>query len=94
MELNDRAVTNNNDRLKILATVARVVDDFIDSRPNAIIYVKGSTLSRIRLYQMAIAMFWLEINQRYEVLGRTKDEWIFFRKGMNFEEFLVYRKIV
>jgi hypothetical protein len=94
MELNDRSVTNNNDRLKVLATVAKVVDDFINSRPNAIIYVKGSTLSRIRLYQMAIAAFWLEISIRYVVLGKTKDEWIFFRKGVNFEEFLVYRKIV
>jgi hypothetical protein len=35
--LDDRSVSNNNDRLQILITVAKVVTEFMESNPSAII---------------------------------------------------------
>ena len=92
-EIDDKAISNNGDRLKILNTVASAIADFIEQRPNAIILAKGSTLSRVRLYQMAISSFWSRISQQYEIYGKTSGQWIPFRKGVNFEEFLLFRKI-
>ena len=91
--MNDNVISNNGDRLIILRTVASAIADFIAQRPDAIILAKGSTLSRVRLYQMAISSSWSIINQEYEIYGKTKEEWIPFQKGMNFEEFLLFKKI-
>ena len=91
--LNDRSVSNNNDQLKVLNTVAKATKDFLEFRPGAFILMRGSTSSRIRLYQMTIATFWHDINQQYELYGKFGEEWISFRKGLNFEEFMIFRKI-
>ena len=72
-KINDLAVTNNKDREKILATVAATVLDFIKRFPDAIIYAKGSTLARTRLYQIGIAAHWDEIGSVLYVYGYEKD---------------------
>ncbi len=50
------AVTNNADKDKVpqRATVAATVIDFMKAHPDATLIATGSTLSRARLYQMAI----------------------------------------
>jgi hypothetical protein len=53
-KINDIVVTNNNDSHKVLATVAATVHDFTIQYPKAIIFAKGSTHSRTRLYRMGI----------------------------------------
>ena len=60
--INDLVVTNNKDREKVLATVAGTVLDFTKQFPDAIVYAKGSTLARTRLYQIGIAANWDEID--------------------------------
>ena len=59
--MNDRVVTNNHDRQKVLATVADTVIDFTKCHSNVFIFAQGSTSARTRLYQMGIASFWNEI---------------------------------
>lgn len=54
-KLDDLSVTNNNDREKVLATVAAVVLEFLNNFPDMMVYVEGSTPSRTRLYQIGIA---------------------------------------
>ena len=41
--INDRAITNNGDTEKILATVVSTVYTFINKNPTAYIYAEGST---------------------------------------------------
>lgn len=91
--IDDLVISNNNDRLKVLKTVAEAVADFIKFRPKAIILIKGSTLSRTRLYQMGMSFFWLEISQLYEIYGNLGREWLPFRKGVNYERFMIFKKI-
>jgi hypothetical protein len=91
--LDDRAITNNDDRLKVLNTVAAAIVDFLSFRPTAIILVKGSSLSRVRLYQMMIASIWSNIHQQFEVYGRMGREWAPFQIGLNYEEFILFKKI-
>jgi len=42
---------------------------------------------------MGIALTWSEIKERYEVWGKRANKWSPFEKGVNYEEFLVFRKI-
>jgi len=89
----DRAISDNGDYLKVLHTVAKVVQNFINLWPKAIIQIKGSSLSRTRLYQMGIASFWLEVSHEFNILGELNGDWIPFKKGVNYTGFLVFRKI-
>lgn len=52
--LSDRARSNNEDRDKVLATVAFTMIEFMQYHPEATVLVRGSTPSRTRLYQMGI----------------------------------------
>ncbi|HEY4109725.1 DUF6934 family protein, partial [Puia sp.] len=91
--IDDRAITNNGDHRIILRTVAEAIEKFVNSYPQAIILLRGSTASRSRLYQMGISSAWLEISSRYDVWGRRNADWSSFAKGVNYEEFLVFKKI-
>src|SRR5579872_3035833 len=79
--IDDRIVSNHGDREIVLHTVADAVVKFIEQRPLAIILIKGSTPSRVRLYQIGIRAYWLQIKERYEVLGKWKGEWTPFQIG-------------
>ena len=91
-EMNDRITTNNNDRQKVLATVADTIFDFTKNHPGCLIFAQGSTESRTRLYQMGIAAFWEEVNSSFVVLGYYNEGWEAFEKGTNYEAFLIKRK--
>jgi hypothetical protein len=61
--------------------------------PNALVLVKGSSLSRTRLYQMTINSFWPLINRQFMLYGKIGDDWLPFKKGANDEEFMLFKKI-
>ena len=90
--LDDRSVSNNDDRLKVLHTVAAAIIDFLEDRHQSIILIKANTLSRARLYQIMISSIWSAIERQYEVYGKRENDWIPFRKGLNYVEFLVFKK--
>lgn len=92
-KLNDRVISNNNDREKILATVASSVLEFIEHYPDAIVYAEGSTPSRTRLYQMGISAYFFEITQWLEVYGFRFGNWEAFQLGQNYEAFAVKIKM-
>lgn len=89
-DVDDQINTNNDDRQKVLATVAETVVDFLVVYPHAVIFAEGSTASRTRLYQMNILSYWKEIKQgSYIVQGYVNGSWQPFEKGINFEAFII-----
>ncbi len=91
-KVDDLSVSNNKDRDKVLSTVAGIVHDFMESRPRTIILAVGSTKSRTRLYQMSICSFWPDINSIYNVYGKLNEEWLTFKKNVNYNGFLLFKK--
>ena len=87
----DTVVTNNNDSLKVLSTIAACVHDFTVKYPNALIFMKGSTHSRTRLYRRAITTNWSLINDDYVVYGQMEDGWEEFVFGEDYVAFLIHR---
>ncbi|HEY4337984.1 MAG TPA: hypothetical protein VGM89_18870, partial [Puia sp.] len=67
--IDDRVVSNNGDPRIILLVVAGIVDKFVNLYPQAIIFIKGSSASRTRLYQMGITSAWSEIREKYDIWG-------------------------
>lgn len=87
--IDDQIVSGNQDAQKILNTVAFAVCDFMKENPTAIVFAEGSTPSRTRLYQMNISAFLEEINEYFEVSGYVDGAWQSFRKGINYQSFLL-----
>lgn len=90
--IDDRIVTNNMDRQKVLSTVAAVILDFLNERPGSYLYAKGSTPGRTRLYQMGINLVFEEIKDKLTVYGEIKGHWKKFSKGINYDSFLLKSK--
>jgi hypothetical protein len=67
--INDRVVTNNGDMDKVLATVANAAAQFTDVYPEALIFARGSTASRTRLYRIQISRHIARLGQRFEIIG-------------------------
>ncbi len=91
-EINDTVITNNGDSQKVLATVASTVYAFTDKHPDSWIHVKGSNTARTRLYRIGITNNLLEIKKDYHVFGLKDDQWHEFRKGNEYQAFLIQRK--
>jgi hypothetical protein len=92
-QIDDRIITNNGDRDKVLATVAATVLEFTDRYPGTFVYAKGSTPGRTRLYQIGIACNWEEIHRHVHVYGVTKENYLeLFQKSINYEAFIILRK--
>ena len=54
--IDDLAVTNNNDRDKVLATLASIVVYFSKQFPRSLVFAQGSTPARTRLYRIGITL--------------------------------------
>ncbi len=91
-QINDKIITDNGDRDKVLATVAATVYAFTDKYPDSWVYLTGSTKSRTRLYRMGISRFFEELNKDFEVYGPLDESWEEFKPNKEFEGFLVRRK--
>ncbi|RPD42813.1 DUF6934 family protein [Chitinophaga barathri] len=91
-EIDDLTTSNNNDRDKILATVAATVVAYTSRHGQLPIYFQGSTAARTRLYQMGINANLAEIQKLFEIRGLLNRRWLAFVPGVNFEAFLAIRK--
>ena len=87
--IDDKARSNNNDRDKVIATVASTVIDFIKHYPYAQLFAKGSTPARTRLYQIGILANWHEISQLLILEGFIDGDWYPIEKHRNYQAFLV-----
>lgn len=91
-KVNDSIASNNNDRDKVLATVANTINDFCDRYGNNYIYAEGSNKARTRLYQISISRLLEKINGNFDIYG-VKDKYAAnFARNVNYEGFLIKRK--
>lgn len=95
-KIDDISVSDNGDRNKILATLAKVIDQYTRKYPERLIYFRGSSKARTRLYRMAIALNLDELSETFEIYMEVDSagEFVPFRKDMEINAFLIKRKIV
>ncbi|WP_298708761.1 hypothetical protein [Chitinophaga sp.] len=91
--LNDMVRSNNNDRDKVLASVARIISIFLGKFPNAYVEVAGSTSSRTRLYQMKLLARLQQINEQYMLQGYTNGHWENFQTGRKYTTLSITTKM-
>ena len=91
-KIDDSVRSNNDDRDKVLATVGSSVIDFIRHHPQAIIFAKGITPGKTRLYQMGINTNWNEVAELFDVEGLNKGNWEPFEANKNYQAFTLKLK--
>ncbi len=90
--IDDRVVSDNQDRDKVLATVAKAVIIFINRHPKANVFFRGSTEVRTRLYQIAIGKYLDELSKDFDIQGYLDKSWQFYEKNVTYSAFLISRK--
>ena len=91
-KINDLSVTNNQDRDKVLRTVASSVLHFFDRYPNAQILFQGSTPARTRLYIGQISKHWSEVENHVVVEGLTSQNWESFQRNGRYKALSITKK--
>ncbi|SHG73305.1 hypothetical protein SAMN05444388_10476 [Flavobacterium johnsoniae] len=95
--LDDSTITDNGDRNIILATVAKSVYLFTEKYPERMIFFKGSTLGRTRLYRRAISINLEELSETFAIFGAIINEFgnvtsVPFKTNGDFLGFIIKRK--
>lgn len=95
--LDDSVITDNGDRNLILSTVASSVYIFTEKYPEKIVFFKGSTLARTRLYRRAISINLEELSETFTIFGSIKNEFgnvisVPFKPNGDFFGFIIKRK--
>lgn len=93
-DIDDLSISDNGDRNKILATVAVVVTFYTGQYPERMIYFKGSSKERTRLYRIAIGLNLDELAETFDIFVEVdqQDQFIPFQKNMEINAFLIKRK--
>ncbi len=90
--VSDLSISNNKDMPQVLATVLQAIDYFFSKNTTAKILIQGSTKSRTRLYQIAIAKYLSQIEHKYLLWGFIKENIECFATGRNYDGFIVENK--
>ncbi|GAA3769229.1 DUF6934 family protein [Flavobacterium ginsengiterrae] len=95
--LDDSVITNNGDRNVILATVAQSIYIFTEKYPEKMVFFKGSTLGRTRLYRRVITINLEELSKTFLIFGAIKNETgnvinVPFKSNKDFFGFILKRK--
>jgi hypothetical protein len=92
-QIDDVAISNNGDSEKVLATVVATIYAFTDKYPDAWVYATGSTKARTRLYRMGISKHFEDAKKHFFIYGQVHGEWESFETGVDYEAFVVKRKL-
>jgi hypothetical protein len=90
--IDDRVVTDNQDREKIIATVACTVILFLNHHPKSFVVFRGTNAVRNRLYQMAINKYLDELSETFDIKGAFDKKWQSYEKNVNYSAFLISLK--
>lgn len=91
-EENDLSITDNGDLHQIMATVMKAILLFLDKHPEKVIYIKGNTESRTRLYQISINKVYPDLQHELFILGQQNENWHDFKVNESFDSFLIAKK--
>lgn len=72
----DITESNNNDLITIMATIFKIVDDFLNTKPNSFVIFRGSDIRRQRLYRIIISRELAKIQEKFEVRGIIDNEMV------------------
>ena len=92
-DIDDGVRTNNSDMVKVLATVAEAVHKFTTQYPGCLVFFRGSSESRTRLYRIAISRNYAELSHGFKIFGYINGQAVPFYPTRQFDGFIVQRRL-
>jgi hypothetical protein len=96
IDLDDLVESKNGDMEKIIATVAHSAYIFSQKYPDRLIFFRGSTPVRTRLYRSAISREFVELSKTFEIYGAEVEgnaiKNVSFDNNKNFFGFYIKKK--
>lgn len=90
--LSDISETRNGDMKTVLATVGRIISDFLTKNPSNIILLQGSDSRRQRLYRIVIGRELNKISEVFEIFGVNEEIISRFEINHFYEFYLIKKK--
>jgi hypothetical protein len=72
-DVDDKVMTNNQDVVKVIGTVAKVTYEFFDNYPDAIIVIKPVDEKRKKLYNIVFQRHYNALKEEFHILGINND---------------------
>ena len=85
----DLVVTNNQDLRTVMATVMRILDDFLNRFPDKTVFFQGSDDRRTRLYRIVISRELHLIQKQFKVFGLIDEQAELFSANRPYEGFYI-----
>ena len=73
-DVDDKVMTNNQDVVKVIGTVAKVTYDFFDNHPDAIVVIKPVDEKRKKLYNIVFQRHYAFIKEKFLINGSINKE--------------------
>jgi hypothetical protein len=83
--------TKNKDMKTVLATVMKIIQDFLDKNATAIVLFKGSEEKRQRLYRIIVNREIKVLQQSFRIFGSIDNEIELFQANREYNFFLIIK---
>lgn len=91
-DLSDISVTNNKDLRTVLATVIKIIEEFLTTRKNCFIVFRGSDERRQSLYKNVMSRELTAISRKFQVWGGIENDIEQFLLDREYEYYLIKMK--
>ena len=71
--VDDKAESNNEDIVKVLATIIHILQNFLAGNPHAKVFFIGSTAQRTEVYRLILARHFKELSKTYWITALKED---------------------
>ena len=88
-ELSNISESRNNDMPIILSTIFKIIDEFLNNNPQAVLLFKGSEERRHRLYRIIIGKEYKNISSKFRIFGFNDGFISAFESNQKYEYFLI-----
>lgn len=91
-EESDSTITDNQDLRLVMATVMRILEDFLRRFPLHRVYFTGNDERKIRLYRIVIGREIFQLRSKFIVLGQIGSRFEYFEANRPYTAFIVSTK--
>ncbi|WP_064197927.1 MULTISPECIES: DUF6934 family protein [Emticicia] len=91
-KMSDVSVTNNDDLRTVLATVIKIIEDFLNKNQDRFVVFRGSDDRRQRLYRIVIGRELELLQQNFQIWGVVDNELTIFELNKEMDFYLIGKK--
>jgi hypothetical protein len=92
-KMSDVSVTNNDDLRTVIATVFKIIEDFLNKNQDRFVIFKGSDDRRQRLYRIVIGRELELLQQNFQIWGVVDNEITIFEINKEINFYLIGKKM-